>query len=313
MKVGIMEIRNVESFLKITELGQFSKAAEALGYAQSTVTAQIHQLEEDLGAPLFARSNTSVKLTEFGRAFLPLARKMHNLSAQMSAMAAKQEDVSGDLRIGCIESLYYSGFLNLLPDFARRFPKVTLEFFTSSSMELHQMLLDNRVDLILGLVQPIDYSQLEVVFQSACDVVFAAGLGNPLAGKTDVSLEEIAAQPLIMTEEVSIYHQELHRLFTKEGLKLTHRFRMQSSRAIKELARAMNGVCFLPRYALQKDVDRGRLAVLDTAFPTMTTEVVSVMRKEDWHSPQMRAVVSMFRDGGWLLPRAPEEDKSTER
>lgn len=302
----IMEIRNVESFLKIAELGQFSKAADALGYAQSTVTAQIHQLEDDLGAPLFERSNTSVKLTEFGREFLPLAQKMHNLTVRMSMLSMKKTDVSGNLRIGCIESLYYSGFLNLLPDFARRFPKVSLEFFTGASMDLHRMLMENQVDLILSLIQPVDYSSLEVVFQRHCDVVFAAGPGNPLAGRTDVTLAEIAAQPLIMTEEVSIYHRELHRIFTEEDLKLIHRFRMQSSRAIKELTRSMDSICFLPRYALQKDVDRGRLTVLDTDFPAMETEVVSVMRKEDWHSPQMRAMIELIRGGAWLTADRPE-------
>ena len=61
-----MEIRNIESFLSIVQHKTFTKAAEELGYAQSTITMQIHQLEEELNAKLFDRIGRSVYLTDFG-------------------------------------------------------------------------------------------------------------------------------------------------------------------------------------------------------------------------------------------------------
>ena len=82
-----MELRNINTFLRIVDLKQFSKAASELGYAQSTVTSQIHQLEEELGSPLFDRLNNTVALTEFGRAFLPLAQKMYNTEKEMQALS----------------------------------------------------------------------------------------------------------------------------------------------------------------------------------------------------------------------------------
>ena len=69
-----MELRNIKSFLKIAECGSFSQAANYLGYAQSTVTFQIQQLEEELGYSLFERIGKKISLTSYGENFLPLAK-----------------------------------------------------------------------------------------------------------------------------------------------------------------------------------------------------------------------------------------------
>ena len=77
-----MELRNIKSFIKVAEFENFSKAAEVLGYAQSTITLQIQQLEQELGVNLFDRIGKRVLLSEKGRAFLSYAngnrfRKYH--------------------------------------------------------------------------------------------------------------------------------------------------------------------------------------------------------------------------------------------
>lgn len=67
-----MELRNIKSFIKVAEFENFSKAAEVLGYAQSTITLQIQQLEQELGVNLFDRIGKRVLLSEKGRSFFPM-------------------------------------------------------------------------------------------------------------------------------------------------------------------------------------------------------------------------------------------------
>lgn len=110
-----MELRNIFTFLRAVELGNFSKTAEALGYAQSTVTMQIQQLEEELGHPLFDRFNRSISLTAFGESFLPLAQRMYNTAQEMTTLTADPRELGGTLRIGIVESLFFSEFLKLIP------------------------------------------------------------------------------------------------------------------------------------------------------------------------------------------------------
>ena len=69
-----MEIRNLVTFLKVTELNSFSKAAEALDYSQSAVTVQIQQLERELGVRLFDRIGKNVSITQYGKNFISYAR-----------------------------------------------------------------------------------------------------------------------------------------------------------------------------------------------------------------------------------------------
>lgn len=69
-----MELKNLESFIQVAELGSFTKAAKRLGYTQSTVSFQIRQLEEELGVPLFERIHHTVKLTAKGRSVQRLAQ-----------------------------------------------------------------------------------------------------------------------------------------------------------------------------------------------------------------------------------------------
>ena len=69
-----MEIRNIRTFIKAAELGSFSKAGLELGYAQSTVTLQMQQLEEELGVSLFDRQGKKISLSQNGRTFLLHAR-----------------------------------------------------------------------------------------------------------------------------------------------------------------------------------------------------------------------------------------------
>ena len=77
-----MELRNIKSFIKVAEFENFSKAAEVLGYAQSTITLQIQQLEQELGVNLFDRIGKRVLLSEKGRAFLSYANDMVQLEAE---------------------------------------------------------------------------------------------------------------------------------------------------------------------------------------------------------------------------------------
>lgn len=76
-----MELRNIKSFIKVAEFENFSKAAEVLGYAQSTITLQIQQLEQELGVNLFDRIGKRVLLSEKGRCLSFLANDMVQLEA----------------------------------------------------------------------------------------------------------------------------------------------------------------------------------------------------------------------------------------
>ena len=74
-----MEIRNLMTFLRVVELQNFTKAAEQLGYCQSTVTIQIQQLEQELNVKLFERIGKKISVTEKGKEVFQYAKEIRNL------------------------------------------------------------------------------------------------------------------------------------------------------------------------------------------------------------------------------------------
>ena len=111
-----MELRNLNTFVRAADAGSFSRAASELGYTQSTVTAQIQGLEEELGVQLFDRLPKGIALTQPGEALLEHARNLL-LEAENARLAVKnQREPSGKLRIGAFSSLCTEFLPDLLKD-----------------------------------------------------------------------------------------------------------------------------------------------------------------------------------------------------
>ena len=100
-----MDMKNINTFIYTAELGSFTKAAELLGYSQSTVSFQIRQLEEELGTVLFERINRTVALTDRGKEILRYAHRMKQLAGEMQEMVQPKQEVRGHLRIALSDSL----------------------------------------------------------------------------------------------------------------------------------------------------------------------------------------------------------------
>ncbi|MBQ3166220.1 MAG: LysR family transcriptional regulator, partial [Clostridia bacterium] len=89
-----MELRNLITFIHVAELGSFTKAAEQLGYSQSTVSFQIKQLEEELDCLLFERINHTITLTERGRELVSYAHQVRALTDEFKETLNKEEQLT---------------------------------------------------------------------------------------------------------------------------------------------------------------------------------------------------------------------------
>ena len=94
-----MEIRNLNAFLKVAALKNFTQAARDLGYAQSNISAQIAQLEQELGVPLFNRIGRQVSLTQFGEELLPYAQELCSTAIKIENLHKSEEFLAGTVRI----------------------------------------------------------------------------------------------------------------------------------------------------------------------------------------------------------------------
>ena len=192
-----MEVRNLVTFLKVTELKSFSRAAEALDYSQSAVTVQIQQLERELGVQLFDRIGKTVSITQYGKDFVSYARDVVSAIARASAFASSDSELSGTVRVGTLNSLLTASFSDIVPLFHERFPHVQINLHAGNIASITEMLVKNELDIIYTLDAQIFDTQFVKVFEEQEDVVVVTNAENPLAERSDVHLADLVSHPFL--------------------------------------------------------------------------------------------------------------------
>jgi len=206
-----LQARPLRYFLAVARESSFSRAAISLNISQPALSAQIRELERILGFQLFQRSSRNVSLTREGRLFLQDARRM---VAQASRLTRAAEEIRrSDLRIGtAIYTLLIPERVQLLTSFFHDYPDVRTQVYNRFQVEQYSDLRTGDLDLALaiGLTNARtaleDESQSEIVFPpdlerqviARREVQLLTPESSPLAGQSDVAIEDLAGQKILM-------------------------------------------------------------------------------------------------------------------
>ena len=146
-----MELRNLTTFIHVAELGSFTKAAEQLGYSQSTISFQIKQLEDELGCLLFERINHTITLTERGHELVSYAHKICALAEEFKEGLTTDEECASSIHIVTPDSVCEELIQNYYIDFYNKYPFISIKFTTADTLVMCNMLDHNEADLIITL------------------------------------------------------------------------------------------------------------------------------------------------------------------
>ena len=193
-----MELRHLKYFVKVAETFNFSEAAKALFITQSTLSQQIRQLEQEVGAQLFERNNHNVRLTEAGEELLPYARQTLKASqACFDRIQDLQHLLTGTLNIGVTFS--FSPILTeALFTFIKLYPKVKINIFYKPMAELMKMLEHDEVDFALTF-RPAELSkniESHFLFDNHLAVIIRDD--HPLAHQESISISELEDYDLVL-------------------------------------------------------------------------------------------------------------------
>ena len=201
-----MELKNLQTFVKIIELNSFTLAGKSLGYSQTTVSAQIKKLEEELGTPLFDRMGHNIKLTSAGERFYPHALAV--LKTADEALASINTDAvpEGLLRIGTSSSLAMEILSKVVPAYVSANPKVKVNVSVSNdAQDLFAKLLRGEVDLVYLLDLPIDNPNCVKYFEHPHSVVFVANSNNPITKREHITINELLQEPFVTSDREASY------------------------------------------------------------------------------------------------------------
>ncbi len=289
-----MELKQLQTFKTLAEKLNFTRTAQLLNYAQSSVTAQIQGLEIELGVPLFERLGKRVLLTTAGERLLPYANEILRLADEVQVTVPGDEIPNGTLTIGAIESLTTYRLSPILGEYRRRFPQVELVFRTGICADLRKEVINGRLDLAFTLEDVVRHDQL--VFEEMIDetMLILAHPMHKLVQNKEVHATDLDGETILVTEPGCSYRTMLEQTLESTGLK-NMKIEFSSIEAIKRCAMVGLGVTLLPKVAVTEELISGKLAVLPwrgVEFPFVTR---MVWHKDKWISPALQAFIQIAR------------------
>jgi DNA-binding transcriptional LysR family regulator len=274
-----MDARRLEVFRAVARHSSFTRAALDLHLSQSAVSQQIAALELELGGPLFDRSRRRIRLTPAGAALVARAGELlAGFAEARRAVAAARGAAEGDLRVSA--SLTMGNYIlpAALATLGRRHPALRLQVTVDNSERVVAALLTGAADV--GFVEDeVERAGITVIPVLEDELVLVAPAGHRFTAFTEVPLEELAAEPVILREPGSgtrlVAEQHLRAAgLMPESLRVAAE--LSQIQMIKAAVEAGLGVAILSRGTLEKELALGTLEAFPLAGVPIRRQLAAV-------------------------------------
>ena len=282
-----MAIRNLNAFLKVAASKNFTQAARDLGYAQSNISAQIAQLEQELGVPLFNRIGRQVSLTQFGEELLPYAQELCSTAIEIENLHKSEAFLGGTVRFGMTDSISELFPEDSFLSYHHRFPRVHLEIMLDTTARLLERLRNGELDAICVITDPLPAAEWKIRKEIQVPIVAVANPALPISKKKSVSLGELAGQKLVLMERDAPYSIRFEQELRQLHLEYNPVFRLQSAQTALRVVVKGGFVTVLPLYSVKEAAELGQVTVLNISQWNCLQSVQSVLHQSKVLTPQI--------------------------
>ena len=274
-----MDFEQLRTFLEVSRLRSFSRAAEKLMVTQPAISAQIRTLETEVGARLFDRDGGKVTFTAAGRVFEPFAE--HCLQCHNHIMVTVGElhrTPRGEISVSANEATSLYVLPAVFAQFKQQYTRVGLSIVRADRVRTIEAVLNREVDF--GVVSlPVKDSRLIVDILHRDDVVLVAPGNHPMAQRELVKVADILTQPLLLPKQ-GRQRELIEELFRANDVSPRVAMEVESSELLKRLIAAGLGIGFLPRSNVQEDTKSGALKILKLEGVRLNRELALIYRKD---------------------------------
>ncbi|MFJ9522250.1 LysR family transcriptional regulator [Kitasatospora sp. NPDC101801] len=287
-----MELRQLEYFVAVAEERNFTRAAERVHISQSGVSAQIRQLERELGAELFDRSTRTATLTVAGKAALEHAQAALAAAGAVGQAVGEVTDlIRGRLTVGMVVGCTVAPLFEALAGFHRAHPGVELSLLEDGSDRLVSGVHSGALDLALIGAAATTPAGLEAFTVISERLVAAVPPDHPLAGRSGVTLRQLLAHPLICMPAGTGLRAVLDRACAGQGVEPRIALQASAADAIADLAARGLGVAVLSASMAAHYRDRlTPVGIDDVDLPALLALVW-----RDTSNPALRALLAHGR------------------
>ena len=302
-----MDIRQIGYFIRVADLGSFSKAAVALNVAQSAISRQIRKLEEELGVPLLYRNGRGVTLTHAGALVLEHGRSaVETLDLVAEEIALLRSAPGGSAVVGLPPTV---GRLFSIP-FSRRFksqfPNVKLRIVESFTGNLVEWLFSGRIDVAVLYDDPTVHSAVfEPIVEEDLTCIGPASAPPPLVNGR-VVFADLCALPLILSGPPHGLRAFMDNAARRAGLQLNVSVEIDALHSMLEAVRGGMGYTVLPAMAIKRETGASGLRSWPIAGAELTRMIYVATARQRPRAVPTQQIARLVR--AQILDLVPEAE-----
>ncbi|ABQ62438.1 hypothetical protein H721_02776 [Brucella ovis IntaBari-2006-46-332] len=252
-----ISVRQLHYFLALVQAGSFSRAAEAIGVTQSTLSAAIQALEAELGATLIDRTGRRMQMLPAGEDFLARARDIVALIEELPEHARQAErPLTTRLRMAVIPSIAPFLLPKVLPATAKAFPELQLTVREGLTRSLLESLRSGTLDVAL-VAHPYDLDEFEIAEIGRDPFLLAVRRDHALANRDSVEASDIDDQPFLLLETGHCLREHVMAAIGSKPAQMSGDVHATSIMTLVQLVQFGMGVTLLPQLAIKAGVTRG--------------------------------------------------------
>jgi DNA-binding transcriptional LysR family regulator len=294
-----MDLLQLEHFLAVVEEGTFTRAAERVCRTQPAVSQSIKKLEEEVGAPLFARDVHEVSLTEAGRVLADYARRMVGLRNEAVRQVSELKTLkAGTLAIAAHESAAVYLLPAPLRTYLDKFPDIKVGIYRSRLNEIPRQVLDREVDVGFVKEEPA-FHDLQWAEVHTDQMILVAAPSHPLASRSDVSVRDLGSEHFVLHHLCSATADTIQRLFEQHGTRCRIVAELWSFENIKNFVQEGVGLAIVPGITVRQELRDGTLARIPVRELSITRRTLMVYREQGYLSDPARELIKLVRTFNW--------------
>lgn len=271
-----MDLKQLEYFVRVAELGSFTRAAIALNIAQPALSRQIRLLEVELKQNLLTRNGRGAVPTEAGKLLLAHGRGiLHQVDRAREELGQVRGSLAGRVALGLPTSLARALAVPLIRAFQTELPQATLSISEGLSVPMQESLINGRLDLaVLYNAQPVPELEISPLLEEDLLLVQRRSDFLPTESSPDaITLRELATLPLVIPTRPNAIRMQVESALANVGCRLNIALEIDGVSAILDLVANGSGAAVLSRNAVDSSVRPNAFITRTIIEPELRTQI----------------------------------------
>ena len=291
-----MELRQLRTFQTVARLMNFNRAADALNYAQSTVSAQIKLLEEELGVSLFDRLGKRIVITEAGQKLMRYAQKMIDIEQETLTEISNSETLIGSISVRAPQSVGTYLLPSVLQQFKYQYPRVGFDVSSCALFTLQQELRSGIIDVAFLLSESVNAADLTAELVRIEPLVFVSDPNHALTKSVGMTFSDLNSQSILLPKHDCSYKMQFEEMLTAENISPSVVMEFNSIEAIKQCVIKGLGITVIPEIAVKAELAQNKIKKIPWLDEPLETGVLMIRHKDKWISPALQAFMDISRE-----------------